>query len=129
MKKSLLSAVAISALALVLVAVMFVMNNGIFAARASGGGALSIHVVEHARTDTVGDFENGAPSPDALGNVLAFHNPVFDATDTQRVAVDNGQCTRTIADPTNPVWECFSTLILSAAQIPAQEPSTANATD
>jgi allene oxide cyclase len=129
MKKSLLSAVAISALALVLVAVMFVMNNGIFAARASGGGALSIHVVEHARTDTVGDFENNAPSPDALGNVLAFHNPVFDATDTQQVGVDNGQCTRTIADPTNGVWECFWTVILSTGQITVEGPFNDNGTD
>src|SRR5258708_30133354 len=107
MKKSLLFPVAISALALVLVAVMFVMNNSIFAAHASGGGALSIHVVEHAKTDTVGDADNGTPSPDALGNVLAFHNPVFNAVDKKQVGVDNAQCTRTIPDPTNGLSESF----------------------
>jgi allene oxide cyclase len=130
MKKSLLSAVVISALALVLVAAMFVMNNNMFAsARASGSGALKIHVVEHALTDTVGDADNGTPSPDALGNVLAFHNPVFDATDKQRVGVDNGQCTRTIADPTNGVWECFWTVILSDGQITVEGPFNDNGTD
>ena len=129
MKKSLLFAVTISALVLVLVAVMFVMNNSIFAAHASGGGALSIHVVEHALTDTVGDADNGTPSPDALGNVLAFHNPVFNATDKQRVGFDNGQCTRTIADPTNGVWECFWTVILSDGQITVEGPYNDNGTD
>jgi hypothetical protein len=129
MKKSLLFPVAISALALVLVAVMFVMNNSIFAAHASGGGALSIHVVEHALTDTVGDADNGTPSPDALGNVLAFHNPVFNAVDKKQVGVDNGQCTRTIVDPTNGVWECFWTVILSDGQITVEGPYNDNGTD
>lgn len=130
MKKTLLSTVVISAVTLILVAVMFVMNNNLFAvAHASTNNSINIHVVEHAKTDTVGDFENGAPSPDALGNVLAFHNPVFDATDKQRVGVDNGQCTRTIADPTNGVWECFWTVILASGQITVEGPFNDNGTD
>jgi hypothetical protein len=130
MKKSLLATVVISAVTLMLVAVMFVMNNNLFAAaHASTNNGINIHVVEHAKTDTVGDVDNGTPSPDALGNVLAFHNPVFDATDKQRVGVDNGQCTRTIADPTNGVWECFWTVILSSGQITVEGPFNDNGTD
>ncbi len=129
MKKSLLSAVAISTLALVLIAVIFAMNNGAFTARASTNSDLKIHVVEHAITDTVGDADNGTPSPDALGNVLAFHNPVYDAADKKRVGVDNGQCTRTVADPTNGVWECFWTVILPAGQITVEGPYNDNGID
>jgi allene oxide cyclase len=130
MKKSLLSTVVISAVTLILVAVMFVMNNNLFAAaRASTNNGINIHVVEHALTDTVGDADNGTPSPDALGNVLAFHNPVFNAVDKKQVGVDNGQCTRTIVDPTNGVWECFWTVILSGGQITVEGPYNDNGTD
>src|SRR5579863_10058168 len=85
MKKSLISTLAISLLALVLVAVMFFANSNIFAAHASTDNDIMIHVIEHANTDTVGDMDNGKPAPDALGNVLAFHNPVFDVADQKQV--------------------------------------------
>ena len=127
MKKSLIPTGVISLVVLGLVVAMFVVNTGVFAVHANS--YINIHVVEHADTDTVGDADNGKPSPDALGNVLAFHNPVYDAADKKKVGVDNGQCTRTIADPTNGVWECFWTVILAKGQITVEGPFDDNGTD
>jgi hypothetical protein len=126
MKKSLIPTGVISLVVLGLVIAMFVMNTGVFSARANSN--FNIHVVEHAVTDTVGDADNGTPSPDALGNVLAFHNPVYDAADRKQVGVDNGQCTRTVA-ATNGVWECFWTVILAAGQITVEGPFNDDGTD
>ncbi len=127
MKKSLIPTGVIFLVVLGLVVAMFVMNTGVFSAHANSN--FNIHVVEHAVTDTVGDADNGTPSPDALGNVLAFHNPVFDPADKKQVGVDNGQCTRTIADPTKGVWECFWTVILRGGQITVEGPFNDNGTD
>jgi allene oxide cyclase len=129
MKKPLFSTVAISLVALLLVAAMFIVNNSRPSAQASARNHVDIHVVEHAITDTVGDADNGKASPDALGNVLAFHNPVYDVHGRKRVGVDNGQCTRTIADPKNGVWECFWTVILAGGQITVEGPFDDNGTD
>jgi len=133
MKKSLIPTSFLSLVVLVLVVMMFVMNSGVFAAHASANASpnndITIHVVEHAITDTVGDADNGTPSPDALGNILAFHNPVYDAANKTQVGMDNGQCTRTIADPHNGVWECFWTVILADGQITVEGPYNDNGTD
>src|SRR6516162_5457791 len=53
-----------------------------------------IHVVEHAITDTVQEFH---PHTASLGDVLAWHNPVYNASDAQQIATDNGYCIRTVA--------------------------------
>ena len=127
MKKTLVSTSILSLAILVLVVAMFVMNSSVFTAHANA--SIDIHVVEHAITDTVGDADNGKPSPDALGNILAFHNPVYDAANKAQVGVDNGQCTRTIADPHNGVWECFWTVILADGQITVEGPYNDNGTD
>lgn len=133
MKKSLIPTSVLSLVVLVLVVTLFVMNSNMFAAHANtssnSSNTFTIHVVEHAITDTVGDADNGKPSPDALGNVLAFHNPVYDVADKKQVGVDNGQCTRTIADPHNGVWECFWTVILADGQITVEGPYDDNTTD
>ncbi len=128
MKKSLVSTLALTFVAIVLVAIMFVMNSGVFAVHANTNTGTIIHVVEHAVTDTVGDADHGVPSPDALGNVLAFHNPVFDAANKTQVGVDNGDCVRTVTGK-NGVWECFWTVILSAGQITVEGPYNTNGTD
>src|ERR1700694_1364536 len=131
MKKSLIPTSVLSLVVLVLVVALFVMNSNMFSAHAntSSSNNFTIHVVEHAITDIVGDADNGKPSPDALGNVLAFHNPVYDAANKTQVGVDNGQCTRTIADPHNGVWECFWTVILADGQITVEGPFDDNGTD
>ena len=39
-----------------------------------------IHVVEHAITDTVQEFH---PPKESIGDVLCWHNPVYNATDSK----------------------------------------------
>jgi allene oxide cyclase len=126
MKKFLVLTAVVSLLVGVLAGAFFTLHTTTSTAQANGQRV--IHVIEHALTDTVGDTAN-ENSPDALGNVLAFHNPVFDAADKKQVGVDNGQCTRTIADPTNGVWECFWTVILRGGQITVEGPFNDNGTD
>jgi hypothetical protein len=65
------------------------------------GAATSVTVVERALTDRVIDI--GKPG-DSSGDLLTFHNKVFDATDTNQVGKDQGTCVR-IA-PKHGTWEC-----------------------
>ncbi len=85
----------------------------------------TIHVVEHAITDTVQHFH---PPHDSLGDVLAFHNPVFDAQDKKQVGEDNGQCIRTVVKGKKE-WECFWTVFLAQGQITVEGPYYDDGTD
>ncbi len=96
--------------ALVLVTGVFALYNG---SLAQAHTVQTIHVVEHAITDTE------VPAKDALGNQLVFHNPVFDAANKKQVAQDNGNCVRTVVGK---VWECFWTIFLPAGQITVEGP-------
>jgi hypothetical protein len=60
-----------------------------------------LHVIEHATTDTV--IDTGLPG-DTTGDLLTFHNAVFNATDAKRMGRDQGDCIR-IA-PSRGSWEC-----------------------
>ncbi|HSB86544.1 MAG TPA: hypothetical protein VLD86_09550 [Ilumatobacteraceae bacterium] len=72
-----------------------------------------IHVVEHALTDTVQQFH---PPTDSVGDVLGFHNPVFNAADTKQVGSDNGYCVHT-AVTGQTEWECNFTVMLAAGNL------------
>ena len=72
-----------------------------------------IHVVEHALTDTVQKFD---PPADSVGDVLGFHNPVFNAADTDQIATDNGYCVHTVVTGKTE-WECTFTTMLAAGNI------------
>ncbi len=72
-----------------------------------------IHVVEHALSDTVQQFH---PPADSVGDVLGFHNPVFNAADTQQIASDNGFCVHTVVTGRTE-WECNITTMLAAGNI------------
>lgn len=61
-----------------------------------------IVVVERANTDTVIDTDQSAS--DTTGDLLTFHNPVFDRTNDTRVGNDQGECVR--IDPARGTWEC-----------------------
>ena len=61
----------------------------------------TIHVIEHATTDSV--IDTGLPG-DTTGDLLTFHNAVFNATNAKRVGRDQGDCIR-IA-PSRGSWEC-----------------------
>jgi allene oxide cyclase len=92
---------------------------------ASANETHTVHVVEHTITDTVQEFH---PPDMSLGDILGFHNPVFDATDTKQVGNDNGQCTRTVATGKTE-WECFWTVQLSGGNITVEGPYYDDGTD
>jgi hypothetical protein len=77
-----------------------------------------IHVVEHAVSDTVQMFH---PPASSVGDDLGFHNPVFNAADTHRIATDNGFCVRTVATGKTE-WECTWTTVLAGGHITVQGP-------
>ncbi|MGO9078636.1 MAG: allene oxide cyclase family protein [Streptosporangiaceae bacterium] len=77
-----------------------------------------IHVVEHAVTDTVQEFH---PPRKSLGDVLGFHNPVYNAANTRRIATDNGYCVRTVATGKTE-WECTWTTLLPGGHITVEGP-------
>jgi hypothetical protein len=76
----------------------------------------TLHVVEHALTDTTVDI---GPKGDSRGDILAFANPVFDAANRRRIGSDNGQCIRTVAGQ---AYECAWTTFLPEGQITVAGP-------
>ncbi len=88
-------------------------------AACSGAGApttTTLHIVERATTDIVGDV---APAEDSVGDTLGFANEVFDETNTNKVGADNGFCVRTAAGE---AWECVWTVNLADGQITVEGP-------
>jgi len=92
---------------------------------AGSHGPVVIHVVEHAITDTVQQFH---PPQNSLGDVLGFHNPVFNASDTKQAGTDNGFCIRTVAAGQTE-WECSWTTLLSGGDLTVQGPYYDDGTD
>jgi hypothetical protein len=71
-------------------------------ARGSSFGRVTVvHVIEHATTDTV--IDTGKPG-DTTGDLLTWHNKVYDQTDTSVVGHDQGECIR--INPKQGSWEC-----------------------
>ena len=102
------------AIALALVAV------GVAAAAGSASGAKrhrTIHVIEHAKTDTVIDI--GTPG-DSTGDLLTFHNKVFNRHDNKKVGRDQGHCIR--ISPRAGTWECYWTTFLKRGTIEVAGP-------
>lgn len=100
-----------SGFVLVLAVALVAVSAG-FAAAAS---AKTIHVVERASTDAV---TNGSEN-DVEGNVLTFHNKVYDASNKTQVGRDAGYCIRTIVGKS---WECTWTTFLAAGSIMVEGP-------
>jgi allene oxide cyclase len=73
----------------------------------------TIHVIEHARTDTLADVD---PPGDSTGDVLTFHNGVFNAADSQQVGRDQGYCIRIKASSAGS-WECNWTTFLENGHV------------
>lgn len=78
--------------------------------------ATTIHVVERAATDAV---TNGPKDEDRAGNVLTWHNKVYDAKNQHQVGRDAGYCVRTIVGK---AWECSWTTYLHSGSIMVQGP-------
>jgi hypothetical protein len=78
----------------------------------SAAPQVTIHVIEHADTDTV--VETGTVG-DTTGDLLTFHNPVFDATNAGQVATDQGDCIRIVTGSAGS-WECRWVTIFPATK-------------
>ncbi len=92
---------------------------------ANANGVTTVHVVEHATSDTVQQWNANHFS---VGDILGFHNAVFDADNDEQVGQDNGQCTRTVAVGKTE-WECFWTTFLSGGNITVEGPFFDDGTD
>jgi hypothetical protein len=113
---------AAAGLALVLAPVAAVASTS---SASTSNGPVVIRVVEHAVTDTVQEFHPGTIS---LGDVLAWHNQVYNAADTQPIATDNGYCVRTVATGKTE-WECGWTTLLPGGHITVEGPYYDDGTD
>jgi allene oxide cyclase len=85
--------------------------------KSHAAGATTVHVIEHAVTDTV--VQSGGGS-DRTGNLLTFHNNVFNSRNTRRVGHDQGVCVRIF--PPQGSWECMWTTFLAGGQITVEGP-------
>jgi allene oxide cyclase len=86
-------------------------------ARTARAGATTISVIEHASTDAEAPSVGGA---DVAGNVLTFHNKVYNQADKKQVGRDEGFCMR--LSVTDGSWECLWTTFLKGGQITVQGP-------
>lgn len=114
MKRLFVLTAGFSLVAMMLAILLFVSTMGGFAA--STHDNKTMHVVEHAITDTVVDL---GKKGDSLGDQLAFGNPVYDAANKKQVGRDQGICVRTVVGKS---WECFWTVLLPAGQITVEGP-------
>jgi len=86
-------------------------------ARTAHAAGATVHVIEHAITDT--EIPTGG-GKDVKGNILTFNNPVYNAANTKQVGHDDGFCTR--VDPKLGIFECLWTTFLHGGQITVQGP-------
>jgi allene oxide cyclase len=106
--------VAIAALVLVVGFAAGAMDEGETAAPVDGSSTL--HVIEHASTDSVSDVGDQG---DSAGDLLTFANELFDADDARRVGTDQGFCVRIVAGAS---WQCRWTSFLPDGQITVEGP-------
>jgi Allene oxide cyclase len=109
---------AVAAAVLASAIAVAITAGGASAAR-SGKRDPTVHVIEHAVTDTV-VYSGGKAKADKTGNTLTFHNKVFDTADKTQVGTDQGFCMR--IDPSAGSWECFWTTLLAKGQITVEGP-------
>ena len=94
MKRAL--SVAFAALLVVLALSLIAQARTVHSSRAS-----TVTVIEHAKTDWVTDT---GKKGDSAGDLLTWHNKVYDSTDTSVAGHDQGECTR--ISPVHGSWEC-----------------------
>ena len=95
-------------------------------ASASESSHSNLTVVEEANTDLEVPGVGGA---DVAGNILVFHNELFNKTDTKHVGSDRGDCTRINPNEFGSgvgTWECRWTNFLPGGQITVEGPFNDN---
>src|ERR1700686_2679399 len=123
MKKTFILCTTLALVVGIFAGIMFTNLRTSPAARANG--VTTVHVVEHAITDPVQEFH---PPNMSLGDILGFHNPVYDVDNDKQVGHDNGQCTRTVATGKTE-WEGFWTVFLDGGNITVEGPYYDDGTD
>jgi hypothetical protein len=102
---------------LLLVSATLALGLGIARASTGATGRSTVTIIEHSTTDVVADI---GTKGDSAGDVLTFHNRVFDATDSRPVGRNQGECAR--EDPRAGTWECWWTTSLAGGQITVEGP-------
>jgi hypothetical protein len=110
MKKAL--SVAFAALLVVLALSLIAQARTTHGSRAS-----TVTVIEHATTDWVTDT---GKKGDTTGDLLTWHNKVYDDTDTSVVGHDQGDCIR--ISPKQGTWECRWTTWIGSDSITVEGP-------
>jgi allene oxide cyclase len=88
-----------------------------FVASPAASAATTLTVVEHAVTDTVIDVGKAG---DSTGDLLTFHNKIYDEADAAIVGSDQGSCIR--ISPKRGSWECVYTTFLEGGSITVETP-------
>jgi allene oxide cyclase len=86
--------------------------------RHASAAGKTLFVVEHAITDTEVPLAPGGK--DKAGDILVFHNPVYNQANTKKVGHDEGFCTR--INVKAGIWECLWTTFVKGGQITVQGP-------
>jgi hypothetical protein len=79
--------------------------------------ATSLRVIEHPVTDTV--IDTGAKG-DTSGDLLTFHNKLYNAANTKVIGRDQGSCIR--ISPSAGSWECTWTNFVPGGHITVEGP-------
>jgi hypothetical protein len=82
----------------------------------AGPNVTRLEVVEHATTDTVVDLTTNG---DSTGDLLTFHNELFDAANTDEVGSNQGECVRIEVGVS---WECRWVNFLEGGSITVEGP-------
>ena len=91
-------------------------SGGSLAGSSTGESTRTIHAIERADTDTTVDV---GKKGDSTGDILTFHNKVFDKQDKKSMGTDVGHCIRVEAGKS---YECAWTTILHDGQITVDGP-------
>jgi hypothetical protein len=103
---------------IVAVAAVAMLVAGLVAqAGADARRTVTMTVIEHANTDKVIDTGKAG---DSAGDLLTFHNKVFDEADAVQVGTDIGDCIR--INPKRGSWECRWTTNLEGGSITVEGP-------
>jgi allene oxide cyclase len=97
-------------------AVVVVVAFATFSSAAST--KMTVHVIEHATTDVVIDADGDGA--DSTGDLLTWHNKIYDAADSKVVGHDQGMCVR--ISPKQGSWECVWTTILKDGHFTVEGP-------
>ena len=95
---------------------LFVLGAIAVPAQAAPAHITKLDLVERAETDAVS--VKGGTAAENVGDVLTFTNPIYDATNTTKVGMDQGYCVRLIGK----TIECHWTLTLAKGQIMVEGP-------